>query len=108
SIEDIPFIVYNKGSYTREQIDSVFTKAGIIPNIFAESTSVTFMKELALLGCGVALLPENLVKVEIKQGLLKKQNLPLHWKRTYGVFLPKHGRLQKDDKIIKEIIDNLS
>lgn len=107
-IETIPFIVYNRGSLTRAQIDSVFTKAGITPTIFAESTSVTFMKELASLGCGVTFLPENFVKTDIQQGLLKKQKLPLTWERTYGIYVQKNGRIKKDHQLIKDISKNLA
>jgi LysR family transcriptional activator of nhaA len=64
-LESIPFIFYNKQSYTRKQTDSIFEKKNINPRIFAESTSTTFMKELARLGSGVALLPENFVLEEI-------------------------------------------
>lgn len=86
-IETIPFILYNRGSHTREQIDEIFMKHGIQPTIFAESTSVTFMRELALLGRGIALLPENFVKQDLDQGSLKKQNVPMQWKRDYGLFV---------------------
>jgi DNA-binding transcriptional LysR family regulator len=107
-MEQIPFIVYNRGSLTRAQIDRVFTKAGITPKIFAESTSVTFMKELARLGCGVTLLPENFVKTDIQQGLLKKQKLNLNWERIYGIYVQKNGRITKDHQLIKDISKNLS
>ncbi len=107
SFDNLPFILYNKGSHTRAQIDAVFTKRGITPNVFAESTSVTFMRELALLGCGIALLPENFVKQDLKQGILKKQKLPLTWKREYGIYIQKQGKLDKDHAIIKELVKNL-
>ena len=106
--EKIPFVLYNHGSHTREHINSVFMKNGIIPNVFAESTSVTFMKELAILGCGIALLPENFVKTEIKQGILKKQKLPLQFGREYGIYTNKTAPLQKDHIIVKDLIKNLT
>jgi len=108
NIENIPFILYNKGSFSRQDIDDTFIKAGIAPKIFAESTSVSFMKELAILGSGVALLPENIIKAELKQKLLKKQKLPISWKREFGIFIAKDGRLQKDNQIIKELINHLN
>lgn len=107
SIKNIPFILYNKGSFTRDHIDSQFTEKGILPKVFAESTSVTFMKELAILGCGVALLPENSVRAELQQNILRKQNLSLKWYREYGIYLPINGRLRKEDLLVKEIIKNL-
>jgi len=47
------------------------------------------MHELALLGCGVALLPENYVKSALKMGSLKKQKMPIQWERTFGLLLQK-------------------
>lgn len=107
-IEQIPFILYNTGSHTRHQINELFTRHGITPTVFAESTSVTFMKELATLGSGVALIPENLIKPELKQKTLKKQNLPLSWEREYGIYIHKQGTLTADHQIVKEIIKNLT
>jgi DNA-binding transcriptional LysR family regulator len=86
SFEKIPFILYNRGSNTRIQIDELFMKHALQPTIYAESTSVTFMRELALLGCGIAILPENLVKQDLEQGSLKLQKMPIQWKRDYALF----------------------
>ena len=88
-LEDIPFILYNQESFTRQYIDACFLTKSVSPQIFAESTSVTFMKELAMLGCGVALLPKNTVQIELQQKLLKKQKFPLIWQREYGIFIHK-------------------
>ncbi|MBI5122505.1 LysR family transcriptional regulator [Candidatus Roizmanbacteria bacterium] len=106
-IQSIPFILYNKDSHTRKQIDEVFIKKGISPNIYAESTSVTFMKQLAILGSGIALLPENLVAAELQQGILKKQKLPISFQRKFGLYIQKNGRLTKDNSLIKDLIKNL-
>jgi len=92
-LETIPFILYNKGSHTRTQIDEIFIQKNIRPTIYAESTSVTFMRELALLGYGVALLPKNFVKLDLDQGRLKIQKLPIQWKRTYALYLNNTGLL---------------
>ncbi len=108
NLKETPFILYNKGSFTRNFIDEQFTKKGISPKVFAESTSVTFMKELALLGCGIALLPKNFVASELKQGSLKKQKLPIIWQRDYGIYIQKNGRLEKTEQMVKEIIKALN
>lgn len=106
-LSEIPFILYNKESFTRQYIDDLFTKKGITPKIFAESTSVTFMKELAILGCGIALLPQNLVMGEIKQKTLKKQNIKFTLKREYGLYISKQGNFTKNDAVVKEIIERM-
>jgi DNA-binding transcriptional LysR family regulator len=102
-INRIPFILYNKGSNTRDQLDILFTKKRIKPKIYAESTSTIFMKELAILGCGVALLPENFVHHELKQRILIKQQLPIEFKRQYGVFVQKNNETENKNKLINEI-----
>lgn len=93
-ISEIPFILYNKESHTRMQIDEIFHKHGIIPTNYAESTSVTFMRELAILGGGVTLLPENFVQDDIDQGRLKIQKMPITWYRKYGLFIQKNSDLK--------------
>lgn len=91
-VGEIPFILYNKGSYTREQIDAMFLKEGIKPKVYAESTSSLFMKELAMHGGGVALLPVNLVRGEIRQKKLVKQDFVMKWTREYGIFVHKNNK----------------
>ena len=109
-LDAIPFILYNKGSNTRAQIDELFMKNMIRPTIYAESTSVTFMRELALLGCGVALLPENFVKQDLAQGILKEQKMPLRWNREYSLIVQKNfdGKNQflEDLKKVLKTIEN--
>lgn len=100
-IEKIPFILYNQGSNTRIQIDEIFKENGIRPTSFAESTSVRFMRELALLGCGIALLPEDSVRRDLEKGSLKKQKLPMQWKRDYGLFVQK--QLSTENQFIKDL-----
>lgn len=102
-LSHIPFILYNKGSHTRNQIDYTFQAKGIQPTIFAESTSTTFMKELAILGSGVALLPANFVASELAQNVLIKQKLPFRVEREYGLYIHNQSTLTKDHTIVKEI-----
>ena len=52
------------------------------------------MRELALLGCGVALLPENFVRGDLERGALQVQKMPLQWKREYGLLVHKHYNSQ--------------
>lgn len=104
-ISKIPFIFYKRPSNTRQQFDRVFTEAGITPTIYAESTSTTFMKELAILGCGVALLPENIVRQELKSKKLLVQPLKLKFQRRYSIYT--HKNQQLPEKILKSILNYL-
>lgn len=107
-LNKIPFILYNKDSNTRDQLDILFTQKKIRPKIYAESTSAIFMKELAILGCGVSLLPKNLIYQELKQGILIQQQLPIEFKRQYGIFVQKNNYLEDENRIIEEITKILS
>lgn len=107
-LEKVPFLLYNKDSYTRAYIDEVFAKNSINPVIFAESTSITFLKELAMLGKGVALLPENFIANEIKNKLLVRQNFKLKWYREIGIFLHKESGLSQVTDFVKNIVEKLT
>lgn len=106
-ISEIPLIFYNKGSATREYIDKIFIKKDIKPNVLVESTSPTFMKELAIGGYGVSLLPKNFIQRELDNKKLFIKRLPFKFEREIGVFLNQDSNIKKEDKIIKEIIKNL-
>lgn len=105
--EEIPFILYNKESSTREYIDKTFFENKIKPTIIVESTSTMFMKELTLAGCGIALLPHNFVRAELKNKKLFIKKFPFKFKREVGLYLSKDGRIQETDEMVKEIIKNL-
>ena len=106
-ISEIPFILYNKGSATREYIDKVFIKKDIKPNILVESTSPTFMKELAIGGYGVTLLPKNFIQRELDNKKLFVKKFPFKFKREIGLYLSRDSRIKEADEIVKEIIKNL-
>ncbi|RJQ38469.1 LysR family transcriptional regulator [Candidatus Microgenomates bacterium] len=106
-IAKVPFILYNKESVTRDYIDQVFFKNSIKPNIIVESTNPGFMKELAIGGCGVALLPKNFVERELTQKKLFVQNFPFNFQREIGLLLSKEGSLKESDELVREIIENL-
>ena len=86
SLEQISFILYNHNSLTRTYIDKTFMKFCVQPTVIAESTSPDFMKELALIGSGVALLPKNVVKDELKNKKLYQVSLPLQFSRTVAMY----------------------
>lgn len=99
----IPFILYNNGSHTRKQIDLMFQAKGMQPTIFAESTSTTFMKELAILGSGIAFLPANFVAPELRQGTLLRQKIPFAMEREYGLYMRSQSNITKEHEIVTDI-----
>ncbi len=106
-ITDIPFILYNRGSETRHTIDAVFQKHGLKPTVFAESTDPAFMKELAMGGAGVTLLPKNFVKREIANRKLFVQKFPFSFRRKIGVWVSREGTLTSDHPFVKQILSEL-
>lgn len=107
-LEHIPFILYNKNSETRSYIDEAFFQKGIHPKVLVESTSPSFMKELAIGGFGVALLPYNFVEREIKSKKLYAQKLNIVFKRKIGVLVNGDGNTEELQSFAKEIIHCLT
>ena len=108
NVEEIPFILYNQPSHTRLQIDQIFRDHGIVPKIYAESTSTTFMKELALLGSGVAVLPLSIIQSELKDKTLKKISIPVTFTRDFAVYENTSGELARDTALYGEILEMLA
>lgn len=106
-LSQIPFILYNKDSETRHYIDATFLKQGIKPNIIVESTSPTFMKELAIDGGGVALLPKNFIERELQQKKLFIQKFPFNFYRQIGLFLNKESNIKTSDEVVRKIVSYL-
>lgn len=104
---ETPFILYNKESATRQYIDKTFFDNRINPLVIVESTNTMFMKELAIGGCGIALLPLNVVEKEIENKKLFVKKFPFKFKREIGLYLSRDGRIKEGDEIVKEIIQNL-
>lgn len=104
---EMPFILYNKESATRQYIDKTFFDNRIKPTVIVESTSTMFMKELAIGGCGIALLPLNMVEKEIDNKKLFVNKFPFKFRREIGLYLSKDGRIKETDRVVEEIIKNL-
>ncbi len=106
-VSQIPFILYNKGSETQRYIDMVFLEHGIKPKVIVESTDPSFMRQLALGNCGVAILPRNIVEQELKRKKLFIQRLPFQFRRNVGVFIGKNSTIKEDKKVLTEIVKYL-
>lgn len=106
-LKEVPFILYDKNSVTQQYIEETFIKAGVQPNVIAESVNPLFLKELALKGYGVAILPENMVKQDIKEKRLFVQKIPISFERTCGIFQNKDFVSPGTEHILGEIISKL-
>lgn len=88
---DRGFLLYNKSSTTRQYIDAVFSKNNVAPKTTVESTSPSFIKELAKNGSGIAILPKNLMENELKTAELSTVDLPYSFYRTIAVLTSRHN-----------------
>jgi len=97
---NLPFILYQQDSTTREYLDDFFLQKKIKPHIVAESTSTSFMKELAMQGLGVAFLPENVVAQEISEKKLFVMPTGVPITRNVGVYTAR----ENNELVEKEIL----
>jgi DNA-binding transcriptional LysR family regulator len=104
NLSALPLIVYNQSSTTREYIDKAFLNNATKQNIIAQSTSVSFMKELALLGKGIAFLPKNIVARELKEKTLYSTPLPFTITRTIGVFVSLTGNIKEEKELLQDLL----
>lgn len=104
NVKQLPFILYNQGSQTRKYIDTVFLSQGIKPIVAAQSSSTTFMKELAMQGGGVALLPKNFIKHELQMKKLVVKKLSVKFSRTVAVVTQKDAdeRIKEHAKLLAD------
>lgn len=63
-----PLVLTKKGSSIRRQLDHLFQKFKIKPNIVLESTNIFTILELAKKGAGVAFVPYSICTSEVPQG----------------------------------------
>jgi DNA-binding transcriptional LysR family regulator len=73
-IAKTPFVIREKGSGTRETIESCLRDAGtpgsVHPNVVAELGSSEAVKEAILAGLGISVISAHAIRREIKSGLL--------------------------------------
>jgi DNA-binding transcriptional LysR family regulator len=72
SLADSPLVLYDRTSTTRAVLDTVFEHGGVVPNVAMETASPEAMKRLAEVGMGIAILPEPLVRADLKSGTLSR------------------------------------
>ncbi|UCE01281.1 MAG: LysR family transcriptional regulator [Candidatus Latescibacterota bacterium] len=88
-----PLVLYARGSNTRAALDAVFGAYGITPNVVMETGSPEAMKRLAEVGMGIAILPEELLRTEVRSGRLGRVRLAgAQFERTLAL-VRRRGRL---------------
>jgi DNA-binding transcriptional LysR family regulator len=70
SVEELvhePMIMKEMGSGTRKQVNDLFSRKGLTPNVLMETSNTEFIKQLVQRGEGISFLVEESVAVEIRE-----------------------------------------
>jgi len=70
SVEELvhePMIMKEMGSGTRKQVNELFNRKGLSPNVLMETSNTEFIKQLVQRGEGISFLVEESVAVEIRE-----------------------------------------
>ena len=70
SVEELvhePMIMKEMGSGTRKQVNDLFSRKGLGPNVLMETSNTEFIKQLVQRGEGISFLVEESVAVEIRE-----------------------------------------
>jgi DNA-binding transcriptional LysR family regulator len=70
SVEELvhePMIMKEMGSGTRKQVNDLFSRKGLTPNVLMETSNTEFIKQLVHRGEGISFLVEEAVAVEIRE-----------------------------------------
>jgi len=62
-----PMIMKEMGSGTRKQVNELFSKQGLTPDVLMETSNTEFIKQLVQRGEGISFLVEEAVAVEIRE-----------------------------------------
>jgi len=84
SVEELvhePMIMKEMGSGTRKQINDLFSRKGLTPNVLMETSNTEFIKQLVQRGEGISFLVEEAVAAEIKEK--KLTTVPLEGKAPF-------------------------
>lgn len=75
-LEKYPFIGYEEGMQTRSMIDAMFKRMALTIEYTIESANSATIKHMVIAGMGLAILPDIAVAPEIRQGLIKRIDVP--------------------------------
>lgn len=103
ALENLPFIVREKGSGTRAMLDNFMRYHKISYTVEWQCHSWSSIKQAVIMNHGLTLISARLVQNEIDQGLLHVLKLPhWSWHRMFSLCYRKEYAMQSNLKIIKE------
>jgi len=84
-----PFISFHEVSVTRRMVERVFARRGAGPRVTIATDSPEAIKTLVAAGLGLAILPEPVVREELRRGALAELRVKgLAFERTLGLIIP--------------------
>jgi DNA-binding transcriptional LysR family regulator len=79
-------ILPEAGTTTRKNIDAVFSKKKLVPNVTMEVAYIETIKGLVKVGLGISILPDKAVEHEVSSGsLVKKKIRDADFSRELGI-----------------------
>jgi len=89
AIAEHAFISFHEGANTRRLIEEALAARGVTPRVTMTTDSPEAIRNLAAAGLGMAILPERVVRDDIKRGLLVELAIRgLAFERTLGLIIP--------------------
>jgi len=84
-----PFISFHEGAITRRLIEEVFGAHGVTPRVTMTTDSPEAIRNLAAAGLGMAVLPEQVVRDDIRRRVLVELTIRgLAFERMLGLMVP--------------------
>ncbi len=100
-----PFVLYEPGSNTRRVIDEFFVKEQVQPRIVMETENVEIIKAMVKSGIGIALISQQAVEHEVREGQLAACRVGGHSlvRETGWVYLKANRIPRKIDEMIRTL-----
>ena len=112
SVEDLlvaPIIMKEVGSGTRKQVNELFSKRSLVPNVLVETSNTEFIKQLVQRGDGISFLVREAVAAELKEK--KLATVPLKEKQMsldVSIAYLKHQYLSPPARAFVEMLQKIS
>lgn len=101
---DLPLILFENGSSTRQLIDSWFQQHGLKPHPIMELGSIEAIKQMVIAGLGVSIVPQLAMSQPCATHFLLAQPLAPRLERQLAVVLRQDKPLNKG---LKKVVDGL-
>jgi LysR family transcriptional activator of glutamate synthase operon len=88
-IADAPFISFHRGATTRRIIEKELARHGAAPRVTITTDSPEAIRNLVAAGLGLAILPERLVRDDVRRGAVHVPRISgLVFERSLGLIIP--------------------